>query len=237
MGCLTNRYFNAINELLEKLKVEQEENIMKAAEIIANSVMNGGIIQTFGSGHSYGTALEISGRTGGLIPTKLLREPSTGIYERIEGVGETFAKECDFRKDDCIVIVSNSGRNPLSIEIAKIAREKGVKIIVLTSYKISKDLKSRHSSGKKLFDYADVILDNMGVYGDSVLDVDGIPVKVGATSSIAGAMLLNCAVLEAMNIMIQNGYTPPVFMSANVDNGLEYNDKLLQKYKDRLNRL
>ncbi|MDU5111033.1 MAG: SIS domain-containing protein [Clostridium sp.] len=237
MGVLTDRYFKAIDDLLEKLKIDQNENIMKAAEIIANSVMNGGIIQTFGSGHSYGTALEISGRTGGLIPTKLLREPSTGIYERIEGVGETFAKECDFRQEDCIVIISNSGRNPISIEIAKVAKENGLKIIVLTSYEVSKNIESRHSSGKKLFDYADVILDNMGVYGDSALEVEGIPVKVGATSSIAGAMLLNSAVLESMDIMLKQGFTPPIFMSANIDGGLEYNDKLLCKYKDRLNRL
>lgn len=77
----------------------------------------------------------------------------------------------------------------------------------------------------------------MGVYGDSALEVEGIPVKVGATSSIAGAMLLNSAVLESMDIMLKQGFTPPIFMSANIDGGLEYNDKLLCKYKDRLNRL
>jgi len=237
MENMTDRYFKVIEELLKTIKENQRENIMKAAEVIAESVMKGGIVQTFGSGHSYGAALEIAGRAGGLIPTKVIQELSKGMYERIEGVGETFAKESDLREDDCIVLISNSGRNPLGIEIAKVAKERGLKVIVVTAYEISKNLTSRHSSGKRLFDYADVILDNMGVDGDAALEVEGLPVKVGATSSVAGAMLLNCAILEAIQIMLGKGFTPPIFISANVDGGVEFNEKLLAKYKDRLNRL
>lgn len=237
METMTNRYFKVIDELLKNLKENQKDNIMKAAELIAESVIKGGIVQTFGSGHSYGTALEIAGRAGGLIPTKIIQEFSKGMYERVEGVGETFAKESDLREGDCLVTISNSGRNPLGIEIAKVAKERGLKVIVVTAYEISKNLTSRHSSGKRLFDYADVILDNMGIEGDSALEVEGLTVNVGATSSIAGAMLLNCAVLESIQIMLDKGFIPPIFMSANVDGGLEFNNKLLAKYKDRLNRL
>lgn len=234
---LSEKYYEEIGKLLEKVRVNQKDNVMKAAEIIAESIMSGGLLQAFGSGHSFGTALEVCGRAGGLIPSKQIKEPSGGMYERIEGVGETFAHESDFRKGDVMILISNSGRNPLSIELAKVAKEREVKVIVVTAYEISKNLSSRHSSGKRLFDYADVILDNMGIEGDSCLEVPGLPVKVGATSSIAGAMLLNSAVLEAIEIMVSKGFTPPVFMSANVDGGLEFNEQYLCKYRDRLNRM
>ncbi|MGL4106915.1 SIS domain-containing protein [Clostridium sp. LP20] len=233
---LSEKYYDEILQLLGKIRVKQKENVMRAAELIAESITNGGILQAYGSGHSYGTALEICGRAGGLIPSKQIIEPSGGIYERIEGVGEAFIKMTDLRKEDILIIISNSGRNPLGIEIAKGAKEKGIKVIIVTCYEVSKKLTSRHSSGKMLFDYADVILDNMGVEGDSCLEVPGLPVKIAGTSSIAGAMLLNSAVIEAIEIMVNKGFIPPVFMSANVDGGKEFNEKLLSKYKDRLTR-
>lgn len=230
------KYFSVIERLLGELKESQGDNIKKAGQIIANSIMNGGIVQTFGSGHSYAAAIEVAGRAGGLIPTKAIQDPSRGLYEVIEGTGYKLMEESDVRENDCFILISNSGRNPMGIEIADYIKKKGNKIIVVTSLDVSKKMTSRHSSGKKLYEYADVILDNRGIEGDAAVEVEGLPVKVCATSSVSAAVLLNCAVLESIEIMLAKGYTPPVYMSANVDGGPEFNKKLTDMYADRLYR-
>lgn len=230
------KYIDVVQNLINDLKENQADNIKAAAEIIADSVMKGGIVHTFGSGHSYAAAIEVAGRAGGLIPAKAVDEPSRGIYETVEGVGTKLVQNFDLQENDCFIIISNSGRNPLGIELADFAKKKNCKLIAVTSLEISKKLTSRHSSGKNLYQFADVILDNMGVEGDSTIELPGMPVKVGPTSSIASAVLLNCAVLEAIELMLSKGYTPPVYMSANVDGGSEFNKKLTDKYANRLFR-
>lgn len=226
-------------EIIERLTTildGQEENVQKAAKIIADTIEKGGIIQSFGSGHSYGNALEISGRAGGFIQTKVINEPSRGNYEMVEGVGTQFMKHFDLRAQDTLILISNSGRNPLGIEMAMGAKDLGVKIIVVTAYDIAKNSTSRHSSGKMLHEFADVILDNKSIFGDSCIDVEGLPVKVGGTSLYTGCMLLDRATLDAIDILLDRGITPPLFMSANVDGGPEFNQKYLDMYKDRLSQ-
>jgi len=230
------KYFDVIEKLIQELKDTQQDNIKKAGGIIAESIINGGILHAFGSGHSYAAAIEVAGRAGGLIPAKAVEEPSRGLYETIEGVGAKLMENFDLRPNDCFVIISNSGRNPLGIEVADFVKRNGNKLIVVTSLDVSKKLKSKHSSGKNLYQFADAILDNRGVEGDSAIQLKGMPVKIGPTSSVAAAVLLQAAVVEAVEIMLAKGYTPPVYMSANVDGGPEFNRKLVQKYADRLFR-
>lgn len=230
------RYFDVIESLIQELKDTQHANIKKAAEIIAESIMSGGILHAFGSGHSYGAALEVAGRAGGLVPAKIVDEPSRGIYETIEGVGTKLMEHYDLRPNDCFIIISNSGRNPLVIEVADIVKERGVKLIAVTSLEVSKKLKSRHSSGKNLYQFADVILDNRCVEGDSAIEVEGLPVKIGPTSSVAASVLLQATIVEAIEIMISRGYMPPIYMSENIDGGPEFNRKLVEKYADRIFR-
>jgi len=230
-------FFSVIENMIEDIKKTQGDNIKKAGEIIADTVMNGGIVQAFGSGHSYAGALEICHRAGGLIPTKAIKEPSQGKYETIEGAGSLFIKEVDIRPEDCFVFISNSGRNPMPIEMAQYVKEKGNKIIVVTCLEASKNMKSRHSSGKKLYEFADVVLDNRGVEGDAAVKVEGLDTKVCGTSSITTAVLLQATVLHAVETMIMRGFTPPVYLSQNIDGGPEYNQKMQAKYADRLYRL
>ena len=234
---MRNEYFKVIEELLKEVEATQSGNITIAGEMIAQSIMDGGILQAFGSGHSFAAAIEITNRAGGLIPAKAIKEPAGGMYETIEGVGNLFLKRSDIRKKDIVVLISNSGRNPLPIEIALKCREIGAKIIVVTSLESSKELSSKHSCGKNLWELGDVVLDNRVMKGDSTIEVPGLPVRVCGTSSVSAAVMLNAAVLEAIQIMLSKGYVPPVYMSQNVDGGAEFNERLTAKYADRLNRL
>lgn len=230
-------FFDVIGKTIKDIENTQDDNILKAAKIVADSIMQGGIIQTFGSGHSYAGAIEIAGRAGGLIPAKVLKEPSSGKYERIEGVGTRFMEEVDVRENDCFILISNSGRNPLTIEIADWVKKRGNKVIVVTSLDVSKTMTSRHSSGKMLYEYADAVLDNRGVEGDAAIKLQGMESKICGTSSIAAALLLNAMILQAIEIMIDKGYVPPVYMSDNIDGGPEFNEKLVAQYADRLHRI
>lgn len=234
---ISEDYFDLIDIKLKEIRSLEKENIKAAAKIVSESIMSGGILQSFGSGHSYAGAIEVAGRAGGLICSKVIEDPSKGQFEGIEGVGTLLMRKVDIRKEDVLIIVSNSGRNPLTIEIAENARARGAKIIAVTSLEVSKATKSRHSSGKRLFELADVILDNHSIDGDCALKIEGMEVAVGPTSSIVCAALLNGVILESYNDMISKDYVPPVYKSANIDGGREFNQELQKKYSDRIWRL
>lgn len=212
----------------------QEDALREAAEIFANTIERGGIIRAFGSGHSHANALEICGRAGGYIQTKIVREPALGIYEMLDGVGDQFWYKLDLRPEDCFVVISNSGRNPLPVELAMHAREAGVKVIAVTALDVSSAGTSRSKSGKRLFECADVVLDNKSSFGDAALEVEGLSTRVGGTSLYTGCLLLDCAIMESIDILLERGVQPPLYMSANVDGGPEFNQRLLDQFKDRL---
>jgi len=229
-------FFDEMEKLIPVLK-QEEGNMRKAGHLIAQSIMSGGILQAFGSGHSACVAVEICGGAGGLIPSKQVKELSGGQYERIEGVGTAFAEMWDIRKNDCLFIISNSGRNPLIIEMAMAGRSIGVPVIAVTGLEVSKHSTSRHSSGKMLWQLADVILDNHSVEGDAAIEVPGLPTKIGGTSRISADIMVDQTMVFAVHEMLEAGYVPPVFMSANVDGGPEFNKQYTAKYADRLYRV
>jgi len=237
---LKDRYYQFIVDMLTKTEADQSENIAKAAELIANAIMAGGIVQSFGSGHSYAGAIEVANRAGGLLAAKLIRDPAMGMYESLEGTGDILLRKVEILPEDCVIIISNSGRNPLTIEMAIKIKAIGAKLIVVTSLAASKHLKPRHSSGKLLYEFADVILDNHSLDGDAAIEVKGLDVKVCGTSSIGTAALLQATILSSIELMIARGYTPPVRLSANVDGGTERSlelEKKEKKYLQRVNHL
>ncbi|MFL8969758.1 SIS domain-containing protein [Helcococcus kunzii] len=227
-------FFNKSYELMQILEQEESENIAKAAELVANSIMNGGITQAFGSGHSFAAAIEVSGRAGGLIPSKVINDPAMGIYERSIGVGDILMNRVMIEPNDVFFLISNSGRNPMIIEIAERIKEKGNPIIVVTALESSKKSESRHPNGKLLYQYADVVLDNHSEFGDAALNIEGLDTKVCGTSSIAATLLLQQTIYEAIRIMVEKGYNPPVFKSANIDGGIEFNLKYENEFAHRI---
>ncbi|MCI8376449.1 MAG: SIS domain-containing protein [Lachnospiraceae bacterium] len=234
---MENKVFSYVEDLLAEVKASEQEHIEAAAQLFADSIINGGIIQAFGAGHSNAGALELTHRAGGFIPTKNIKEPAGGAYEVVEGVGTTFMKKVDVREHDVVVVISNSGRNPLPLEIALGSKAKGAKVIAVTSLTASKGLTSRHSSGKRLFEVADVVLDNRIPTGDSCLELEGVDTKICGMSTITTAVLMQAVTYRAAEIMVERGYQPPVYKSQNIDGGREYNEKLEKKYLDRLYRI
>lgn len=227
-------FFEECKRLTDILAENESANITQAAEIVAHGIMHGGITQAFGSGHSYAAALEISGRAGGLIASKTIMDPAYGMYEQYEGVGKALMHRVAIHPEDVFFLISNSGRNPMAIEMAEEIVSRGNKLIVVTALDISKSTTSRHHSGKRLFEFADVVLNNHSAFGDSALAIEGLETKVCGTSSFAATLLLQQTMYEAFNIMLAKGYAPPIYKSANIDGGPEYNHVIENKYADRI---
>lgn len=232
-----SQVYGVVKDLIQQLETTETAAIESAAEAFADAIMAGGIIQAYGSGHSTAGALEITHRAGGFIPTKNIKEPAGGIYESIEGVGATFLKKVDIREEDAVVIISNSGRNPFPIEMAIGAKAKGAKVIAVTAVEASKGLTSKHSSGKNLYQVADVVLDNKVVSGDSTIEVEGLDTKICGMSTVTTSVLLQAVTLRAAEIMLERGFQPPIYKSQNIDGGREYNEALEEKYLHRLYRI
>lgn len=227
-------FFEQAKIIMEELEATQEDNIKNAGKIISDAILDGGILQAFGSGHSYAAAIEIAGRAGGLIPAKVIEDKAGGAYEIIEGVGTLLMSKVHLDPRDVVVLISNSGRNPLSIEIAEYAKSNGNKIIVVTALDVSKDSTSLHSSNKLLYEFADVVLDNKSRFGDAALTVPGLDTKVCGTSSLSAVLLLQQTIYEAVTNIVEAGEEPPVYKSANIDGGREYNAEIEEKYADRI---
>lgn len=223
-------YFDKVAALLSEIRSTQQAAIAEAGKIVGETVGNGGIVHTFGSGHSAAIAYEAHGRAGGLAAVSAIIDPLRGLSERVEGYGRAIMTPVRLGKSDSMIVISNSGRNPLPVEVATIARENGLKVIAVTSVAHSTSVASRHSSGKKLLDLADIVIDNMGDPGDAAVNLEGFGTPVGPTSTITGAYIMNEITIAAVAWMLNNDIEPPVFKSANLDGSKEHNQKLRERY-------
>ncbi len=236
-------YSQKIHSILEKIIETQQGQIEKAAQIVADTVVRDGIIYTFGTGHSHVIAEDVAYRAGGLVPVDAILEPSlTGhekvmqseYMERVEGMAEVILNYYEISSKDAMIIISNSGRNAAPIEMAEGAHKRGVSTIAVTSLAHSQGTTSRHSSGKKLYQIADVVIDNHCPKGDALLQLEGLPVPTGAGSGIAGLFILQSIMVQAVQNLLDRGIAPPVCMSGNLDGSAEYNRPILNRYKGRI---
>ena len=225
-----NTYHDAAVALLSKIHSTQIDAVISAGAIVGKTIKDGGIVHTFGSGHSAAIAYEAHGRAGGLAAVSAIIDPLRGLAERVEGYGRALMRPVRLGENDSMIIISNSGRNALPIEVAMIAKEKGLKVVAITSLAHSKSVDSRHSSGKRLFELADVVIDNMGEAGDASVILEGFEVPLGPTSTIAGAYIMNEITIAAVRWMLEHGVEPPVFKSANLDGSREHNETLRSRY-------
>ena len=248
-GVSAQSYVHTLTPILAAVTEQIDGPIQQAADLMATSLRANGVIQAFGSGHSEALAMEIAGRAGGLIasnrialrdlvllggePPELLRSAE---LERDPKYSRKLYELSAARAGDLFVIASNSGVNGSIVELANVVKEHGHPLIAITSLQHTGGMDSRHPSGKKLIDFADVVLDNQAPYGDSVLDLPDGAGKVCAVSSITAALIAQLLVAEVLRRMTEAGETPPVYLSANIPGGDEHNHALEARYAGRIRR-
>ena len=237
-------YLENVTRILERVKNEQMENLERGAQMMRDAAMEGNSIFAFGCSHAGLLALELYYRSGGMALINPIRAPGlnldidpatmTSEMERLAGYGKVIIDHQPIRAGDVVIIHSVSGRNPVTVDAAIRAREKGARVIALTNMEYSSASPSRHASGKRLFEVADLVLDNCGCKGDGAIAVEGVPEKVGPTSTAVGAAMLNAMMCRAVELIAQAGGVPPVFMSANIEGGDAHNRAMLKVYKDHI---
>ena len=242
----TLEYLKNMQQILADITEKQLDAIDATARAFATALENDRSIFLFGTGHSHMLAEEIFYRAGGLVKIQPVFETPLMLHEsaskstemeRIEGYADKIFADYKMKKDDVIVIISNSGRNGVCVDMAQLAKDEGLVVIALTNLNHSKSMSSRHPSGKKLYEFADIVLDNKGCVGDASVYFDEINRSVAPTSTSAGAAILNAAVTGTVEIMLADGVTPEVFSSSNVDGGDEINNAFIEKYKNIIRSL
>ncbi len=235
-----DKYFDNLKALIAKTAETQKPAMEEAARRIAESLKNGGMIYTFGTGHGHLLALELFYRAGGMVRVcpimdeKLMLHVSAAgstLEERKENWVDILLEKYPIKAGDVLISASNSGRNAVPVLLAKAARERGAYVIALTSMNHSGAVTSRNSLNLRLFETADLVLDNGGVLGDaSVGFEDGA--MVGPTSTAVGAAILQAIVCRVKEISLEEGFDAEFYKSSNVDGGDEWNDKLIERYRD-----
>ena len=237
-------YINKVTETINKAWFSQQEQLMRTAEMMAETIKRKSSVFVFGCSHAGILAEEVFYRTGGLAimnpiffsGVTLSTRPvtMTSDLERMSGLGKIILENNNVKSGDMLFIHSNSGRNTVPVEMAIEAHKKGVFVVGFTSLQHSNSVTSRHPSGKRLFEVCDIVIDNCGIPGDASIKLDGLEEMIGPTSTAVGTSLINGIVIETVERLIADGIVPPVFMSANLDGGDEHNRKIFEEYADNI---
>ena len=233
-------YFDNLSALLVRTQETQKDAMEAAARKIADCLKDGGMVYTFGTGHGHLLALEIFYRAGGMarvcpiLDEKLMLHISAAgstLEERKEEWVDLLLDRYPIKAGDVLISISNSGRNAVPVLLAKEAQKRGAYVIALTSMNHTTAVTSRNSLNLRLFETADLILDNGGVLGDaSVSFSDGA--MVGATSTAVGAAMLQAIVCRVKELSLEENFEADYFKSSNVDGGDDWNNRLIDQYKD-----
>lgn len=239
-------YINKICSLLKTVEQTEHSGMAKASKLIFASLKKGGLLHVFSTGHSHMIVEEMFYRAGGLIPVNPILDDSLMLHkgaitstqnERIAGKATEVLQKAGLKPGDTIIISSNTGINTVPIEAALYAKSKGVSVICVTSLASSMHLESRHKEGRKLYQVSDIVIDNHSPLGDGAMVVPINGQITGGTSTFSSLFIAQRIVLMVENLYLAAGLTPPIFMSANVPGGDEYNEKVAYCYKGLIQSL
>jgi len=243
---MVSAYHQAIVKFLDTIQRTQGPALERAAQTMFASLKAGGVVHVFGSGHSHAVAEEAFHRAGGLVPINAIQEPFltpltppalSGELERLPGLARLILDCHDLRPGEVLVVVSNSGINAVPVEVALEGKARGLTVIAVTSLNHSRAVPPRQPNGKHLFEVADIVLDTCGEPGDAAVAYPGFAARVGPTSLLTGAYLINSLTCRVVELFLAEDLTPPVYRSANLPGGDEHNRMLEAKYRGRIRGL
>ena len=232
---------------LQAIRAEEGAAIEAAAQAIAGALEAGHLVYVFGATHASLLAQELFYRAGGLVPINPILPPAlstavrpitqTTASEREPGLGTQLVAESPIAAGDVVIVHSVSGRNAAPVEFAQAARARGAYVIALTSLEYSRAVAPRQPGQPRLFEAADLVLDNHAPVGDALVAVSGLAQRVGPVSTVTGAAILNAVVVRVAELLQAATGDAPVFVSANLDGGDARNQRWLDHYAGRLTYL
>ena len=241
------KYITELQAVLERIKHEQLSEIAAAGHLVAEALVANGVVHTFGTGHSHLIADEAFFRAGGIAAINPILDErllflkgalESTRAERVPGFASVLIEREQVGPSDVAILISNSGRNNVPVEMALEMKARGVKVIAITSVAQSSSSVPLHSSGKRLFELADITIDNCVPPGDALLTIRGLTSRIGPSSTVAGAAIINSIMIEAAAETVRRGRQVPVLPSANIDGVSETTLKeLLSLYRGRIRYL
>lgn len=235
-------YFRRLYDIIEEMLGSQSRTIERVAGLMADSIAAGGVVHLFGSGHSHMVAEEVFHRAGSLMPLNPMLDPNLSLFgmvnatllERTSGYARVVIGTHDIREGEIVIVASNSGVNPVPIEAVLEAKARGATTVAITSDRHYRDAPSRHDSGQRLADVADITIDTCVPRGDALVAIPDVEFPVGGVSSVIGTALINAIVVETTHQLHLKGVAPPVIPTMNLPGGDERMEKLVQAYGKRL---
>lgn len=217
-------YLGKGQEILETVR-KQEQQLTLAAEWFAKSILAGRMVHVFGSGHSRIMVEELWPRYGSFPGFNPIVELSLTYHnnvvgangqrqamflENVEGLADRILRNFDLSEQDCALVVSSSGTNIVPIEMAENFQKKGIKVVALITAEHSAASSSKRADGKKLGDFADLILDTGAPVGDSMVYIEGLDTPVAPGSTLGGVLVVNCIKAELARLLTLAGQPPKV---------------------------
>ena len=242
---LYQQYFHKVAAVLDKVMATQGAQIEKAAQIVADCWSRDGMLYVFGCGHSHIIGEDLFYRAGGTAAVCAMLDPDlmlhagavkSSFYERISGLAKPIFDRYQLTQKDVLMVVSTSGINSVPLEMALCAKEKGIPVLAIVSGAYSGDT-SRHPSGLKLHDVADILLDNGVCHGDAAVEIGNTGMRVGPISTISSCLIAQSIVVQADETMWKNGMMPPTYVSGNLPGGMERNQAMIDRYLPRIKHL
>ncbi len=234
-------FLSAFRNILDQIEATQLEAISRAAAWVADAVAVERFGVLFGSGHSHMPTVDTFPRIGSFPAWLPIHELSTSymvniignqglrqslFLEKVEGFGRLILENYRLDPRDVMIVLSNSGVNAMGIDVALGAKERGLKTVAITSLAHSRSSQSRHSSGKRLFETCDMLIDTCVPPGDALVEVPGFAHKVAAASTIAGAIIMQSIAAETAQLLSRRGITLPVYPSHNATMTAEEHEKV-----------
>jgi uncharacterized phosphosugar-binding protein len=239
-------YLRTVGGMVQRLQSEQMESIREAGRLVADVLRADRLVHVFGTGHSHMLAEEGLYRAGGLAPVNAILESGLMLHEgaaastrleKLPGYSSIVAEKYGFAEGDLLIVVSNSGVNAVPVEMAMRAREAGLQVLAVCSMAYSKVAELKAGVPARLYEIADLTLDNLGTPGDAEVEVDGTGLKMGPTSTVIGAALLNSVFVEAACALAAEGTEPPVYRSGNMPGATDHNRQLIERFEGRIRHL
>ncbi|GGH86373.1 putative phosphosugar-binding protein [Pullulanibacillus pueri] len=251
MSRVMSQYLEKITAHLHSLHDGAGEAVYQAAVLVAEQIKQNKLVFIYGpGGHSNLGSQELFFRAGGLMHVSAILDEGTLLsggalrsmaIERTPGYGTIVIDDYNLQQGDLLIIVNAYGINAATIDAALEAKRRGITTIGVTSVKHAaqtpEDHPARHPSKKNLYELVDVVLDSQVDVGDAVVDISGLDQRVAAISTFANAYLLNAMAAEAVEILVAQGITPPIWMSGNATGGDEANARFIEQFKGRIKKL
>jgi uncharacterized phosphosugar-binding protein len=222
-------FLDAASSLLTRIEETQSEPLAEASRLCADAIAAGRLVHLFGSGHSHIPVEEMFPRYGSYPGFNPIVELSLTFHtqvvgangqrqamfiERVEGLAETILANFELRPPDVMIVFSVGGLTAVPIEMARGARRRGLPVVAVTSVEHSLGGTPTHSSGTRLLDHADVVIDLCTPPGDALVRIDGLETPVGPGSTIAAVAIANEIKSQTAALLVEREAMPPVLTSA-----------------------